>query len=64
MATARLPDDTLAEWVKMRETFDEDPAKPNPYEEPESCELSTLPVFYLLCPNCRSRHDGLSEMSA
>ena len=32
-----LPEDTLAAWIKVRQEFDQDPSRPNPYEEPETC---------------------------
>ena len=38
-APESLPADTLAQWSTMRQEFDQDRAKPNPYEEPEACEL-------------------------
>ena len=31
----------LAEWTKMRLDFDQDRNKPNPYEEPRTCEFLT-----------------------
>lgn len=44
-----LPEDTLAAWIKVRQEFDQDPSKPNPYQEPETCmfpgPLLTDPVL-------------------
>ena len=48
-ASARLLDDTLVDWAKMRQDFDRDRTKPNPYEEPETCELpQTFPPLSVL----------------
>lgn len=33
-----LDKDTQAKWTKMVEDWEVDPNKPNPYEEPETCE--------------------------
>ena len=29
-------DDVIEEWSKIRDAFDKDPTKPNPYEEPKA----------------------------
>ena len=48
-ASACLLDDTLVDWAKMRQDFDRDRTKPNPYEEPETCELpQTFPPLSVL----------------
>ena len=31
--------DVIKEWSKMRDAFDEDPTKPNPYVEPKGCQF-------------------------
>lgn len=58
-ASKTLPDDTLADWNKMRQEFDRDPTKPNPYEEPETCKY--LDSLILPHANLRSRYDGIFE---
>ena len=48
-APAHLLDDTLVDWAKMQQDFDRDRMKPNPYEEPETCELpQTFPPLSML----------------
>ena len=47
-ASKSLPEDTLAAWTKVRQEFNRDPSKPNPYEEPETCEFSGM----LLTDSC------------
>ena len=37
-ASRRLPSETLTDWSRMRQDFDRDRTKPNPYEEPEACK--------------------------
>jgi len=37
-ASNRLPPETLANWDKMRQDFDRDNEKPNPYAEPDTCK--------------------------
>ena len=44
-ASARLEPDALADWVKVRQDFDRDPTKPNPYEEPEACTYFPLGLW-------------------
>ena len=41
-ASQSLSKETLAEWTQMRLDFDQDRTKPNPYEEPETCESLEL----------------------
>ena len=38
-ASQGLPATTLTDWTNMRNEFDRDRKKPNPYEEPETCKL-------------------------
>ena len=40
--SARHPKDIIEEWSKMREAFDKDSRKPNPYEEPKTCKLTAV----------------------
>jgi hypothetical protein len=67
-ASQRISASTLADWKKMREVFDRDRTKPNPYEEPEICKLAGFSLCLslahpLLILNC-SRHSEVSEASA
>jgi len=41
----RLPPGTFTEWKNMREDFDRNNQKPNPYKEPEVCKS----LDYLVC---------------
>lgn len=38
-ASQGLPATTLTDWTNMRQDFDRDRGKPNPYEEPDTCKL-------------------------
>ena len=62
-ASKCLPTTTVTDWTKMRQEFDQDCKKPNPYEEPETCKF-LYSFLALLCANYRSRHGQLSEASA
>lgn len=42
--SAKHSEDVIKEWSEMRDAFDDDPMKPNPYEEPKTRQLAT--VFY------------------
>lgn len=48
-ASECLPTDTLIDWNKMQQEFDQDHTKPNPYEEPDTCKFVrlflTFPTF-------------------
>ena len=37
-ASKSLPSGMLVDWTKMRLDFDQDPTKPNLYEEPKTCK--------------------------
>lgn len=38
--TATFPPDIIAKWEGMIQDWDADHSKPDPYKEPESCQLS------------------------
>jgi hypothetical protein len=64
-ASAPLSPETLADWTRMRQDFDQDPTKPNPYEEPESCESSrtsaTFPVLIFTVVTMKSLRRQLDQ---
>lgn len=43
--SAKHPEDIIKEWSEMREAFDKDATKPNPYEEPKTCQSATIFLF-------------------
>ena len=46
--------DNVEKWSKMRDVFDKDPTKPNPYEEPKAHQLTT--TFCSIYSNLLYRH--------
>ena len=40
--SAKHSEDIIQEWSKICEAFDEDPTKPNPYEEPKTHQSATV----------------------
>ena len=38
--SSKHTDDVIQKWSEMRDVFDKDPMKPNPYEEPKAHQLT------------------------